>query len=112
MTAGGTSVSGSSSYSYSPYISRQHYIGANASAEMQPATTYYDNSLVISGGDAPGKVGAGRPVTQFPAQVDGFVDAVREGREHLTPGEMGYRDIVLIEAMYRSADAGGAVARV
>jgi hypothetical protein len=27
----------------------------------------------------------------------------------LTPGEMGLRDIRLMEAMYRSADAGGAV---
>ncbi|MGB3723509.1 MAG: Gfo/Idh/MocA family oxidoreductase [Pacificimonas sp.] len=112
VTAGGTSVSGSSSYSYSPYVSRQHYMGAKGAAEMQPATTYYDNSLVITGGDAPGEVGAGRAVTQFPAQVDGFTDAVRDGRAHLTPGEMGYRDIKLIEAMYRSADAGGAMVGV
>ena len=38
-------------------------------------------------------------------------EAARANRAHLTPGEMGLRDIRLIEAMYRSADAGGAVVR-
>ena len=46
---------------------------------------------------------------QFAAQVDGFSQAARANRAHATPGEMGLRDIRLIEAMYRSADAGGAV---
>ena len=104
-TAAGVTVSGSSSYSYSPYVSRQHYLGAKSSIEMQPATTYDDNNLAIDGRP----VGAGNPMTQFAAQVDGFSDAARANRPHLTPGEMGLRDIRLIEAMYRSADAEGAV---
>src|SRR5690606_33276563 len=101
----GITVSGSSSYSYSPYVSRQHYFGATTSAEMQPATTYDDNNLAIGGRP----VGAGNPMTQFAAQVDGFSEAARANRPHRTPGEMGLRDIRLIEAMYRSADAGGVV---
>lgn len=104
-TAGGVTVSGSSSYSYSPYVSRQHYFGATSSAEMQPATTYDDNNLMIDGRP----VGAGNPMTQFAAQLDGFSEAARANRSHRTPGEMGLRDIRLIEAMYRSADAGGVV---
>ena len=108
--AGGTTVSGSSSYSYSPYVSRQHYLGADASIEMQPATTYDDNNIVMAGGGQPRReIGAGNPMSQFAAQIDGFSEAARAGRAHLTPGEMGLRDIRLIEAMYRSADAGGAV---
>lgn len=108
--ASGINVTGWSSYSHSPYVSRQHYFGANASIEMQPATTYDDNNLVIDGGNQPRReIGAGNPMTQFAAQIDGFSEAARANRPHLTPGEMGLRDIRLIEAMYRSADAGGAV---
>ncbi len=108
--ASGINVTGWSSYCHSPYVSRQHYFGANASIEMQPATTYDDNNLVIDGGNQPRReIGAGNPMTQFAAQIDGFSEAARVNRPHLTPGEMGLRDIRLIEAMYRSADAGGAV---
>jgi glucose-fructose oxidoreductase len=106
--ASGVNVMGSSSYCYSPYASRQRYFGAEASLIMDPATTYYDNSLVIEGGGQPlRELGAGNPGTQFAAQLDSFSEAARANRPHLTPGEMGLRDIRLIEAMYRSADAGG-----
>ena len=106
----GVNVMGSSSYCYSPYVSRQRYFGAAASIEMQPATTYDDNNLVLDGGGQPRReIGAGNPMEQFAAQVDGFSQAARANRAHATPGEMGLRDIRLIEAMYRSADAGGAV---
>jgi predicted dehydrogenase len=104
--ASGINVTGWSSYCHSPYVSRQHYFGATTSLEMQPATTYDDNNIVIDGNR---QVGAGNPMTQFSAQIDGFSEAARANRPHLTPGEMGLRDIRLIEAMYRSADARGAV---
>ena len=108
--ASGVNLMGSSSYCYSPYVSRQRYFGATASIEMQPATTYDDNNLVLDGGGQPRReIGAGNPMEQFAAQVDGFSQAARANRAHATPGEMGLRDIRLIEAMYRSADAGGAV---
>ena len=109
MTSG-MNIQGSSSYCWSPYVSRQRYFGAKASIEMQPATTYYDNRIVLEGGDQPPRhYSAGNAETQFAAQVDGFSEAARAGREHRTPGQMGLRDLLLIEAMYRSADAGGAV---
>ena len=77
---------------------------------MDPATTYYDNRLAMDGGGLPRRqIGAGNSIGQFAAQVDGFSEAARANRPHLTPGEMGLRDIRLMEAMYRSADAGGAV---
>jgi predicted dehydrogenase len=108
--ASGISVQGSSSYCYSPYLSRQRYFGANASIEMQPATTYDRNTLVIDGGGQPRReIGAGNPWNQFSNQIDAFSEAARANRPHGTPGEMGLRDIRLIEAMYRSADANGAV---
>ena len=38
--------------------------------------------------------------------------AARSNTPHRTPGEMGLRDIRLIQAMYRSADQGGVVVKV
>ena len=108
--ASGINVLGSSSYCYSPYAARQRYFGADASIIMDPATTYYDNALAIEGGGQPRReIGAGNSREQFAAQLDGFSEAARANRPHLTPGEMGLRDLRLMEAMYRSADAGGAV---
>jgi predicted dehydrogenase len=108
--ASGLNVQGSSSYCYGPYASRQRYFGAEASIIMDPATTYYGNALVMEGGGQPRReIGAGNSRDQFAAQLDGFSEAARANRPHLTPGEMGLRDIRLMEAMYRSADAGGAV---
>ena len=110
--ASGISLSGSSSYCWNPYVARQRYFGSLGSIEMQPATTYYDNRILFEGADGPREYQAGNPIAQFAAQVDGFSQAAREGRAHRTPGEMGLRDIRLIQAMYRSADQDGAVVRV
>ena len=108
--ASGISVQGSSSYCTSPYVSRQRYFGSEASIEMQPATTYDDNRILLEGGGQPPReFRAGNPMRQFAAQMDGFSAAARAGEPHRTPGEMGLRDMKLIEAIYASADADGAV---
>ena len=108
--ASGINVQGSSSYCYSPYVSRQRYFGSDASIEMQPATTYYDNEIRFEGGGQPPRIyRAGIPEQQFAAQVDGFSRAVRDDFDVRTPGEMGLRDLRIMEACYASADRGGAV---
>ena len=107
--ASGINVQGSSSYCWSPYVSRQRYFGSNASIEMQPATTYGFNQIMLEGGGAPPRTfQAGDPMTQFSAQVDGFSQAVRNDSALRTPGEMGLRDLQIMEACYASADRGGA----
>jgi predicted dehydrogenase len=108
----GINVQGSSSYCYGPGSSRQRYFGSDASLIMEPATGYYDNSIVMEGGGPRREIGAGNTREQFAAQLDGFSQAARENRPHLTPGEMGLRDLRLMEAMYRSADNGGAVVKL
>jgi glucose-fructose oxidoreductase len=109
----GINVQGSSSYCYAPYASRQRYFGSEGSIITDPATTYDGNSLVMEGGGGPRReIGTGSSAQQFAAQVDGFSQAARENRPHLTPGEMGLRDIRIIEAMYRSADNGGVVVKL
>ena len=108
--ASGINVQGSSSYCYSPYVSRQRYFGSDASIEMQPATTYYDNEITFEGGGQPPRTyRAGNPEQQFAAQIDGFSQAARGQAQLRTPGEMGLRDLRVMEACYASADRGGAV---
>jgi predicted dehydrogenase len=110
--ANGVSVSGSSSYSWSPYLSQQRYMGSKGSIFMKPATTYDRNVIVVEGNGPTHEVGAGNPLSQFQNQLDAFSLAARANTPHRTPGEMGLRDIRLIEAMYRSADAGGQVIKL
>ncbi|WP_305095827.1 Gfo/Idh/MocA family protein [Croceibacterium aestuarii] len=107
-TRKGLTISGSSSYCWSPYISSQRYMGSQASLFMKPATTYDENHIVLEGNGPQRTIGAGDPWGQFAAQIDAFSLAARANRAHRTPGEMGLRDIRIIEAMYRSADSGGA----
>jgi predicted dehydrogenase len=105
--ARGISVNGSSSYCWSPYISSQRYVGSKASIFMKPATTYDRNSIVIEGGGPTREIGAGNPLNQFANQIDAFSLAAKANTAHRTPGEMGLRDIRIIEALYQSADNGG-----
>lgn len=110
--ANGVSVSGSSSYSWSPYVSQQRYMGSKATIFMKPATTYDRNTITVEGNGPTREVGAGNPLTQFQNQLDAFSLAAKANTPHKTPGEMGLRDIRLIEAMYKSADDGGETVRL
>jgi len=47
------------------------------------------------------------PVSQQALQMDAFARHVRDGAANLVPGEMGRRDMVVVEAIYQSAAAGG-----
>lgn len=47
-------------------------------------------------------------VNQQALQMDAFAEDVRADRPSLVPGEMGRRDLAIIEAIYASAAAGGA----
>lgn len=46
------------------------------------------------------------PVNQQARQMDDFTRCVREGRESRVPGEMGRRDLCIVEAIYASAKSG------
>ncbi len=47
------------------------------------------------------------PVNQQALQMDGFAACVRDGLQTRVPGEMGRRDMAIVEAIYASAAAGG-----
>jgi predicted dehydrogenase len=76
---------------------------------MDPATSYSGQKMRIEGRDSR-DVRPGDPGVQFARQLDHFADAVRDGAAIKTPGEMGLRDLRLIEAIYASARTGRTVA--
>ncbi|HWU48846.1 MAG TPA: Gfo/Idh/MocA family oxidoreductase [Asticcacaulis sp.] len=100
----GIHAQGSSSYCYAGGT-RQKIFGASGAILMEPASDYYRQNVTLSNGQP---LNAGNPISQFAAQVDGFSKAARANVAHLTPGEMGLRDIRIIQAMYKSADHDGA----
>lgn len=110
--ANGAMVHGSTSY-YTFSVNRQSLVGTKGAMSMEPANGYDHNFLRLrKAGSADMVVDSISSIPQFAGQIDGFSLAARNNVPHLTPGEMGLRDIVLIDAIYRSADAGGAVVKL
>jgi predicted dehydrogenase len=85
-----------------------HVRGTAGALIMDPATSYAGQKMRI---DGPGgrDLTPGDPGVQFARQLDHFTDAVRDGAPIRTPGEMGLRDLRLIEAIYASAETGRTV---
>jgi glucose-fructose oxidoreductase len=64
----------------------------------------YRGSLVETSRD--GRLNFGPFVNQQALQMDDFAQCIRDGRESRVPGEMGRRDLVIIEAIYEAARTG------
>lgn len=73
--------------------------------ELTPAFAY--GGLQARASSGPPRIGDAPP-SQQALQIDDFAACILEGRETPVPGEMGRRDLVILEAIYRSAAAGGA----
>jgi glucose-fructose oxidoreductase len=71
--------------------------------EIGPAFTY--NGLKAATSKGPVKVKP--PASQQALQMDGFAQSIVDGSPSIVPGEMGRRDLTIIEAIYASAAAGG-----
>ena len=73
-------------------------------ATLDPATAYQDNRLVVSNADKAEEISTQKTsAEQFTGEIDHLSQVITEGGEVRTPGEMGLRDIRLIEALYRAA---------
>ena len=82
-------------------------IGSAATATLDPATEYSGNRLLVISPQGSDDVATEQTSdTQFPGEIDHFCEAIQDGIAIRTPGEMGLRDVRLIEAIYRSAEAG------
>jgi len=82
--------------------------GTSGALIMDPATNYSGQRMTLEGRERR-EFRAGDPTVQFARQLDHMADAVRDGTRIRTPGEMGLRDLRLIEATYLSAAAGRTV---
>ncbi len=82
-----------------------HARGTTGALIMDPATSYSGQKMTLQGGNSR-EFRPGDPSVQFVRQLDHFADAIRDGTPIRTPGEMGLRDLRLIEAIYASAAAG------
>lgn len=86
------------------YSEASDYLRAEAEHgwfELEPAFFY--NSL--KGKTSDGKMEI-KPINQQAAQMDDFALAIIENRPTPVPGEMGRRDIKILQAIYRSAKTG------
>lgn len=99
MAAGGTS-----------YNQRRNDFRAdaeNAFFEINPAFGYQGQKARSHRGIHLGRFETVAPPSQQALQMDAFARHVRDGAPNLVPGEMGRRDMVVVEAIYASAAAGG-----
>lgn len=69
--------------------------------ELSPAYAYSG----LEGKTSEGKMDI-QNVNQQARQMDAFADCILNNKETTVPGEMGLRDVQLIEAIYRAAETG------
>lgn len=79
--------------------------GDQAVAVLDPATSYSGNTLTVTNAGESREVLTGERTSaeQFTGEIDHLSQVIAEGGEVATPGEMGLRDVRIIEALYRSA---------
>ena len=87
--------------SYRQSLNRIRAEAPNGWLELQPAFNY--NGLRGNTSAGPLRFA---PVNQQALQMDDFARCVREGRESRVAGEMGLRDMKIIEAIYAAARSG------
>ena len=79
--------------------------GTTGALLMQPATGYSGNNMVLEMGRESREFTPGDSTVQFARQLDHLADAIRDGSDIRTPGEMGLRDVRLMEAIYAAAES-------
>lgn len=82
--------------------------GTGGTLIMDPATSYTGQKMRLEGRNSRELV-PGDPMVQFAGQLDHLADAIRDGTPIRTAGEMGLRDVRLIEAIYAAAGGGRTV---
>ncbi|WP_121118466.1 Gfo/Idh/MocA family protein [Croceibacterium ferulae] len=83
--------------------------GTTGALTLKPATSYSGQKMTLESGGDRRELSPGDPSVQFAGQLDHFVDAIRNNTPIRTPGEMGLRDLRLMEAIYAAAATGRTV---
>lgn len=94
---------GTFSTSYNQGLDRFRAEAAKGWIEFAPAFQYGNLKVTTSRGPFAPAV----PPSQQAGQIDDFAQCIRGNRESTVSGEMGRRDLVIIEAIYASAAQGG-----
>jgi glucose-fructose oxidoreductase len=94
---------GDFSTSYNDNLNKFRAEAAKGWIEFNPAYSYAGLQVVTHAGPLTLVV----PPSQQSIQIDDFARCVRDDRPTRVPGEMGRRDMVIIEAIYASAAQGG-----
>jgi predicted dehydrogenase len=89
--------------SYSSSHNTYRVTGTDGWIDMDPATSYQGQAMRVRKGDKTEERKPPSGKNQFAAQLDHFADCVLNGKTPDTPGEEGLRDLLIIEAIYRSA---------
>lgn len=88
--------------SYETYFSYIKAVAESGSWELEPA---YSSGTEIVGKTHLGSI-AFPKINQQAAQMDDFARCILEDRESIVPGEMGARDLFILEKIYESAYSG------
>jgi predicted dehydrogenase len=91
------------STSYNDNLSKFRAEAAKGWIEINPAYSYAGLQAVTHAGPLILVV----PPSQQAVQIDDFARCVRDDQPTRVPGEMGRRDMVIIQAIYASAAQGG-----
>ena len=107
--------SGAIGHGFSSYSSGHNHIrltGDDGWIDLEPATSYSGQRMRVRRGRSEEQATppAGPAANQFVGQLDHMAECVLTGRDPIVPGEEGLRDVRLIEAIYRSAKEGRAIA--
>jgi len=94
---------GDFSTSYNDNLNKFRAEAANGWIELNPAYSYAGLKAVTQAGP----LNLAVPPSQQAVQMDDFARCVRDDLPTRVPGEMGRRDMVIIEAIYASAAQGG-----
>lgn len=89
--------------SHSANVNRHYSTFDRGWVELNPANSYGP----LSGRTSDGKTLQFPHESQQKLQMDDFARHILEGTPHLAPGEMGKRDMIIVEAIYESIAQGG-----
>ncbi|MEM6320685.1 MAG: Gfo/Idh/MocA family oxidoreductase [Bacteroidota bacterium] len=89
--------------SHNANINRHYTTFDKGWVELQPANSYGP----LSGRTSDGKVLEFPHERQQKLQMDDFAQHILEGTKNVAPGEMGKRDMIIVEAIYESIANGG-----
>lgn len=97
------------SYDIAPGRNYAGVTGSSGKLEMAPATGYSGHTMSLARDGHTESLAPGDPAVQFYRQCDHFADAILDGTDIIVPGEMGLRDVRLMEAIYTAAATGETV---